>query len=154
VPDGKVPAYFPVIVECDGTTADMNKILPLPASTQIDKPTNYMRGHIDIHNGVKRGDGNMYILSTGSGGLGMYKLKTGTVMTNNKAYAYLNQNQQAAMTGATFSIKNEEQSQPSEVIELVIPSKPEAPVYDLQGRKVENPTRGIYIINGKKQVVK
>ena len=25
-------------------------------------------------------------------------------------------------------------------------------VYDLQGRKVDNPTKGIYIINGKKVV--
>ena len=27
-------------------------------------------------------------------------------------------------------------------------------VYDLQGRKVENPAKGIYIINGKKVLVK
>jgi hypothetical protein len=27
-------------------------------------------------------------------------------------------------------------------------------VYDLQGRKVENPTKGIYIVNGNKVVVK
>ena len=27
-------------------------------------------------------------------------------------------------------------------------------VYDLQGRKVENPTNGVYIINGKKVVIK
>lgn len=27
-------------------------------------------------------------------------------------------------------------------------------IYDLQGRKVENPSKGIYIINGKKVLVK
>jgi hypothetical protein len=27
-------------------------------------------------------------------------------------------------------------------------------IYDIQGRKVENPTKGIYIVNGKKVVVK
>jgi hypothetical protein len=27
-------------------------------------------------------------------------------------------------------------------------------IYDLQGRKVENPTKGIYIINGKKTMIK
>ena len=27
-------------------------------------------------------------------------------------------------------------------------------IYDLQGRKIENPTKGIYIINGKKVFVK
>ena len=27
-------------------------------------------------------------------------------------------------------------------------------VYDLQGRKIANPTKGIYIINGKKMLVK
>ena len=27
-------------------------------------------------------------------------------------------------------------------------------IYDLQGRQVENPTKGIYIVNGKKMIVK
>ena len=27
-------------------------------------------------------------------------------------------------------------------------------IYDLQGRKIENPTKGIYIIDGKKTLVK
>ena len=27
-------------------------------------------------------------------------------------------------------------------------------VYDLQGRRVENPTKGLYIVNGKKVMVK
>lgn len=27
-------------------------------------------------------------------------------------------------------------------------------IYDLQGRKVANPTKGIYIINGKKVLIK
>jgi hypothetical protein len=27
-------------------------------------------------------------------------------------------------------------------------------IYDIQGRKVENPTKGIYIVNGKKVVIK
>ena len=28
------------------------------------------------------------------------------------------------------------------------------PVYDLQGRRVNNPTKGIYVVNGKKIVIK
>ena len=32
--------------------------------------------------------------------------------------------------------------------------KQETGIYDLQGRKAENPTTGIYIINGKKMLVK
>ncbi len=27
-------------------------------------------------------------------------------------------------------------------------------IYDLQGRRVENPTKGIYIVNGRKVVIK
>lgn len=30
----------------------------------------------------------------------------------------------------------------------------DAPVYDLQGRRVNNPTKGIYVVNGKKMVIK
>ena len=37
-------------------------------------------------------------------------------------------------------------------IQLVFPNKKD--YYDLQGRKVEHPQKGVYIVNGKKVVVK
>ena len=33
-------------------------------------------------------------------------------------------------------------------------SKAEGPVYDLSGRRVENPAKGLYIMNRKKMVIK
>lgn len=39
-----------------------------------------------------------------------------------------------------------------DTVKLVINSHPSTLIYDLQGRRVENPTKGIYIINGKKVV--
>ena len=32
--------------------------------------------------------------------------------------------------------------------------QPTESIYDLQGRRVENPSKGIYIVNGKKTVIK
>lgn len=37
---------------------------------------------------------------------------------------------------------------------IIIPTTNDAPYYDLQGRKVAHPTRGIYIRNGRKVIVK
>ena len=44
---------------------------------------------------------------------------------------------------------------PTGITDIVV-SKDESAkcIYDLSGRKVNNPEKGIYIINGKKQVVK
>lgn len=39
-------------------------------------------------------------------------------------------------------------------IDNVIPDVEQAVYYDLSGRKVENPTSGIYIVNGKKVLIK
>ena len=38
--------------------------------------------------------------------------------------------------------------------ELIAESEEFAPYYDLQGRRVAQPTKGLYIVNGKKVIIK
>ena len=43
---------------------------------------------------------------------------------------------------------------PTAVEEIEVTTMESEVIYDLQGRRVENPTKGIYIVKGKKKVIK
>ncbi len=150
-----VPGWFPVIIECNGTTADANKILPLmPTSTKPESlvgVTNHLMGYIKVQDGEKTGNGRMFVLSVGEkSGLGLYKLKQGTAMADNKVYVELTEEGVANAKNVTFSF-----SAPTAIKEVVMPDdNTSRDIYDLQGRRVSNPSNGIYIVNGKKIVVK
>ena len=97
--------------------------------------------------------GNVYVLGNKeSAGVAFYKLKsTGTIRAN-KAYlkannsaaanAFFNFDFDATATGVD-SINAQENEENAEV-----------KIYDLQGRRVANPGKGIYIVNGKKVLMK
>lgn len=166
VANGTVPANSAVIIECDGTDVESNKIVPLPQSTSISSlEDNYLTGHITLKNGKEVGDGQKYVLSVGSStGLGFYKLKKGTAMPDNKVYAILPEESQAMVKKMTFSfgkdvieedVVSEDDGTLTNLHEVALPEDVAgAPVYDLQGRKVTNPTQGVYIVNGKKFIIK
>ena len=154
IADGKVPANESVIIECDGTTPESNKIVPLHQSESITAlEGNYLKSHITFRDGDKKGDGKIYVLSVGQKtGLGFYKLKTGTSIPDNKAYTSLTEEQQSFAKNATFSIGDNTTSIQEEIVLTEDIAGNE--IYDLQGRRVKNPSQGIYIVNGKKYVIK
>ena len=163
VTDNKVPANSAVIIECNGTDPSDNKILPLPQSTQITALTGHqlLHGYTKIQHGTKAGDGNMYVLSVNPETLtsvGFYKLKQGTAMTDNKVYSQLSAEAQSAAKSITFSFGDDEWNEgitTSIQDEVLLPEDlAGAAVYDLQGRRVSNPSSGVYIVNGKKFVIK
>lgn len=79
-------------------------------------------------------DGNMFVQFTGS------------TFTANEAFLNLSSN------GTNYDVVFDESGATTGIVEM---EKAEtATYYDLQGRKVERPTTGIYIINGKKTVIK
>ena len=165
VADGMVPANAAVIIECEGTDVESNKIVPLPRNTSISPLAgNYLTGHITLKDGKEYGDGQKYVLSIGSKtGVGFYKLKTGTPIPDNKAYAILPEESQAMVKKMTFSFGIDETEEPlsedyGTITNLHEVAMPEdiagATIYDLQGRKVKNPSQGVYIVNGKKFIIK
>lgn len=165
VANGTVPANAAVIIECEGTDVESNKIVPLPLNTSITPlADNYLTGHITLKDGKEYGDGEKYVLSIGSStGLGFYKLKTGTAIPDNKAYANLPEESQAMLKKMTFSFGIDEMEEPlsedyGTITNLHEVAMPEdiagATIYDLQGRKVKNPSQGVYIVNGKKFIIK
>ena len=88
--------------------------------------------------------GNTYDHNTSN--VGMYH-PSGNYLIANKAYVWL-ENPVGAPAGFLFVNK---QNSSAAVEEVVIESEPtETVIYDLMGRRVVNPSRGIYIVNGKK----
>ena len=85
--------------------------------------------------------------------IGFYKVKKSvTTVPGNKAFLVLTD---AEAQAKGFILTFEDGSTTG--IETVETSKgniEDGVYYDLQGRRVENPTRGIYIVNGKKVVIK
>lgn len=88
--------------------------------------------------------GNAYVLG-GTNGAGFYKLKdTGTIGANK---AYLTYSGGGAAAARGFFLFDETTGIEMPTAE---DGNADAVVYDLQGRRVLNPTKGLYIVNGKK----
>ena len=100
-------------------------------------------GHSAGANKSMNGVPNAYLLTNGAQGVGFYRCSGGTLSAN-KSYLQLESAQQAIRmqfgTGTT-DIEGIENDSEEPVI-----------IYDLQGRRVKNIVKGIYIVNGKKIV--
>ena len=100
--------------------------------------------------------GNMYVLNDGTQGVGFYKLKYGKTLGVGKAYLiYGDPESDDPEQGGSHAREffgfgdttgiNDVRGQKEDV---------RGEYYDLQGRRVSHPTKGLYIVNGKKVVIK
>ena len=164
--DGVIPANTGVIIKgSSGCTYQINTI----DNTVPAIEDNLFKGSVEDKM-VKVASGEAaYVLSMVDGEVGMYRaeLTDGAFLNNaNKAYLLLGGNRLGiydkefdTSTGGQLSngyrFDFSGITGISEVSDEVKGENGEVKtVYDLQGRKVENPTNGIYIINGKKVLVK
>jgi len=87
--------------------------------------------------------GNAYVLNyKAATGAGFYKLSSGGTIGANKAYLTY-----GGAGAREFFLFDETTGIEMPTVEDV---NADAVVYDLQGRRVQNPTKGLYIVNGKK----
>ena len=163
-----VPAQTAVVLECNSTNPVDNQLLPTgdekPKTSNNRLCGTFFGGAI---NGltVKDGAGNDYNVTHDNirafnintadsrNPIGFYKVKSNvTNIPGNKAFLVLT-NAEAQAKG--FVLEFEDGGTTGiETIENSKNSTDDGVYYDLQGRRVENPTRGIYIVNGKKVVIK
>ena len=144
VEDRIVNSVMPVVLKSTGNNIVMTKT---SAATSNTKP-NSLSGWAGP--GDKADDGGMYVLNyTAANGVGFYKLKDGKSLSPGKAFLYYD----GVVTSRDFFGFNETTG-----IESVSVNKDENfesnEVYDLQGRRVSLPTKGLYIVNGKKVFIK
>ena len=163
-----VPAQTAVVLECNSTNPADNQLLPTGDETPVTS-NNRLCGTFfgSAINGltVKDGAGNDYNVTYDNirafnintadsrNPIGFYKVKNNvTNIPGNKAFLVLTSTEAQAKS---FVLEFEDGGTTGiETIENSKKSTEDGVYYDLQGRRVENPTRGIYIVNGKKVVIK
>lgn len=163
-----VPAQTAVVLECNSTNPADNQLLPTGDETPVTS-NNRLCGTFfgEAINGLTVKDGTgaernvtrdnirAFNINTADSRnpIGFYKLNnTVTTIPGNKAFLVLT-NAEAQAKG--FVLEFEDGGTTGiETIESSKNSTEDGVYYDLQGRRVENPTRGVYIVNGKKVVIK
>lgn len=91
-----------------------------------------------------KANGSQYVLANGSKGIGFYKAAQGTIINGGKGYLSITG---SASNEFVFGIEDG-------IHETVTSNKEDNVYYNLQGVRVDKPTMGVYIVNGKKVVLK
>ncbi|MBO4850103.1 MAG: hypothetical protein J5529_04270 [Prevotella sp.] len=95
----------------------------------------------------EKGNTSVYVLANKSKGVGFYKW-TGGELGKGRVYLPVNASEEGANEFYTFM-------EDASAILSIDSSEPiSGPYYDLLGRRVLKPTKGVYVVNGKKIVVK
>ena len=178
---GVIPAATPVILQADAGTYHFKINYEPTLATDDDKADTYcylgdivnlLEGTHEQNYIAERDGCTHYILANKSKGVGMYKVKTyesltsdnpfgnGTITTVFETKSFLNREHRAwlplqntaSLSGGVFSI---ERGGTTGVEEVKGENGKVKTIYDLQGRKLEEITQpGIYIVNGKRVLVK
>lgn len=121
-----------------GETVVANMLVGVTEDTQLNK--------VD-------GDYTNYILAKKNNKLGFYAVTDGSTLSAGKAYLPLPTAQLPSVTGARqLTMVFDDETTGIQQIQSDVKSNGD--YYDLQGRRVSTPTRGLYIVNGKKVVIK
>ncbi len=92
---------------------------------------------------------NSYVLQNGSSGLGFYKVAADNTIKITSFRAYLT----ASASAREFLGINFDEGA-SNIDQIEVAPVDDDVIYDLSGRMIEHPTKGIYVKNGKKFIVK
>ena len=134
----KIPAGTGIILKGSGDVT-----IPLTTETTDEIGTN----HLHVSDGTVTGDeSSIYVLANKDpNGVGFYLLQSGDALAAGKAYLKVSGGVASARQFIGFG-----------GIDNLTPtlSKGEGVYFDLQGRRVAQPTKGLYIVNGKVVVIK
>lgn len=140
-----VPAGEGVLLQMDGG-GTFEVPVATGVSTWADEDNDFIRGTgenvpTDAGNGLQN-----YILNNVDGEVGFYRANNQKVATNR---AYLQSTAETARIAIVI-----EDSGIATAIEAAEIFGQATGIYDLQGRRVEKPAKGLYIMNGKKVIIK
>ena len=125
----------------------------VPYSQSYSVYSNLLKGVIVATNINAIEDGYVnYVLNNGSQGVGFYKV--GTAGANLEAgRAYLQIPAETATSRNALKLRFDDEDEVTAISDVERQDAGSA-VYDLQGRRVEQPQRGLYIRGGKKVIIK
>ena len=99
-----------------------------------------------------KGNSTIYVLANKTKGVGFYRW-TGDELGAGRVY--LNVIGQGGSNAHEFvGFPEEDENGTTAIQDIESTESITGPFYDLQGRRVDNPTKGIYIVNGKKIIIK
>ena len=140
VPDGTVPANTPVVIQ--GTAGPHT--LTIDYANTAEKISSDLSGSL-LPIEITPDD---YILAKNGESVGFYKTTDGGTLAQNKAYIKSTSAIQA-VRGFSFSTEGDGTTG----IENTVTETENEEYYDLQGRRVLNPTKGIYVTKSGKKVL-
>lgn len=170
---GNVPSQTPVLFHCGAATPSGNKMTLLPPGTSANTGTNYLEGNYycnDVvadadptknHRNVKAYDPlNMRVLGVDSKGRPAFvkgndanlvksKVDGKLLIPANEAYLAVS----ASAPDVLQIITEEDYITGIHEINTFTTDGTKV-IYDLQGRRVQAPSKGLYIVNGKKMIIR
>ena len=152
-----IPAQTPIILELETTQSNANRLLPIASFNTISTNNILKAIFFDEAKTTVETNGktirvfNINPNTSVRNPLGFYRYR-GTTVKGNKAFLLVDANTSGAKLDG-YDMENEETT--AGIEEVATPkTNNETVYYDLQGRRVEKPNRGIYIVNGKKVIIK
>lgn len=154
-----IPAGTPIVLECESTQSNANRLLPV-ADASPALANNILKGvffdepkaNLEVGGKTVRVF-NINPKATARNPLGFYRY-SGTTIKGNRAFLLVDAN----ASGSKLDGYDMEEEGTADGIDQVTTTTVEtatnAVYYDLQGRRVDHPVRGIYIVNGKKVIIK
>ena len=142
----KVEANKAVILYAD-VDAATNYTLVTTDETTDDVSANELK----VSDGSVTGDAStIYVLANGNNGVGFYLLKSGSTVTAGKAYLQITSSSSApAREYIGFGDGNT-----TEMEQIFREASTDSIYYTLHGLRVDKPNKGLYIVNGKKVIIK
>ncbi|WP_243349375.1 hypothetical protein [Parabacteroides sp. FAFU027] len=142
IANNKIPANTPVLIKGTGTfTFEGTGSVSTPHALKVNDMTG-------VYIAVKAPAGS-FSLKTVNGVTAFYKVTSGTEPTINPFGAYLMPSQ--IVTASSLSLKLDETAAAVEVIKM--DSVMDNTIYDIWGRRVNEPKRGVVYIRGGKKIV-
>ena len=135
IPVTEVPAGEPVLIEGEGGYS----FEVIGSASAIDD------NDLEAYDIDQNSNGKYYALADGSEGIGFYPVKEGEVIPAGKAFLDLSD----VIDAPAFVPFNDGTTSISE--KTIVKNNAEV-VYNLAGQRVAQPTKGLYIVNGKKVI--
>lgn len=154
ITDEVIPAMTPMIIQLNGATAADNQVTPV-----LDDATNVIDGNqlicatdslgFLLGTSIPEPDTHYYVLGVKDGKIGLVETSN-TFFPANTAYYYLDESRKQGNPSGFLGLADDVDA----INNVTFNENEEMTIYDLQGRRVQHPVKGIYIINGKKVMVK
>ena len=148
-------ANTPVLVNAAGSTegtvykfnANSRATSPTPASTSIDEMSRKSGALTGVYETTTVPSGSYVLYASDEHPIGFYKAGSGVTVEANRAYLTAD-----GGTGARLALVYGEEA--NGLTEITNIKSSDSQYFDLQGRRVAQPTKGLYIVNGKKVFIK